>query len=807
MLNVGRRTLNIGVIAIAILIGNVGNLSLASAQDPQNVNVSEMSDAQINKIISEMNSRNLSLDQAKKLARARGASEVQIAELEQRILSAQQGGSKTRTQTREVKVENSALSERSVEEDEISAEDKLVFGHALFNNDKLSFEPNVNAPVSDAYVLGPGDEVNIDIYGLSQQSYTALVSHLGNIDIPLIGPIYVGGQTLSSARQIITSKLRTIYSDLGGKTSASIKLGKLRTINVSVMGEVFAPGTYTVSGATSLFNLMHLSGGPTINGSFRDVQLLRDGKVVAHLDVYDFLIKGNASVNVSLRDGDIVMVPTYQKRIVVNGAFKRTGYFEAKEGETSDDIIAFAGGFAPDAYVDNIQFTRITVKGKEFMSIKAGDALPVANGDRLEVVSISEERTNGQVSVTGAVFAPGSYQYKSGLKLSELVSQAGGLVENAFLSRGIVSRLKDDRSLESLNFNVAELVNGAYDLPLKDGDAVYITTNEDLRTKRTISITGEVLTPITIEYRENMTLGDAIVLAGGLTDFATPNKVEIYRRLTDEESENSALVSRVLKTVTITKDLAIGSKDNEFVLMPFDVISVHAYPNSSIKGSVKVTGQVKYPGLYSIVSADETITSLIERAGGFSPLADIEGARLYRREVIDDKLKAILKQNQEALIDGEQSSVDVEIKDEYKLIAIELSEIISHPNRYSNIHIRPDDELVVPVKQETVSVSGQVLNSVSLSYIEGNNAKEYVQLAGGFAPNAYKSKLYVVYPNGKAVATKRFLWFKRYPDVVPGSQVVVPEKVKKERIGAPVLVSMSSSVVTMMAIVVNLLKQ
>ncbi|MDO4462084.1 MAG: SLBB domain-containing protein [Bacteroidia bacterium] len=796
--------MNIIALTMALFLGAIVAPSDAQAQDPKNVNVSELSDAQINKVISEMNSRNLSLEQAKQLARARGASEVQIAEMEKRILNAKPNGDKTNNKTKVVTVEPEEASERAVENNTISKEDALVFGHSLFNNSKLSFEPNVNAPVSDTYVLGPGDEVNIDIFGLSQQSYTTVVARTGNIDIPLIGPIYVGGQSFASARQIIMSKLRTIYSDLGGKTSASIKLGKLRTINVSVMGEVFAPGTYTVLGTTSLFNLMHLSGGPTSNGSFRDVQLLRDGKVVAHLDVYDFLIKGNASVNVALRDGDIVMVPTYQKRIIVEGAFKRTGYFEAKEGETSDDIIAFAGGFTPQAYTENIQYTHITTKGLEFMSIKAGDAIPMSNGDKLVVNDISENRLNGQVSINGAVFAPGKYQFKEGIKLSELVEMAGGLVENVFLSRGIITRLKEDRSLESLNFNVADLVNGSYNIELKDQDDIFITTKEELRARRNITIIGEVLNPQTIEYRENITLGDVIVLAGGLTEIACPSKIDICRRLSDEESESSPTISSKSTTVTITKDLSIGSKDNEFVLMPYDVISVHAYPNSRIRGAVKVSGMVNFPGTYSILSTEETITSLIERAGGFSSLADIEGARLYRRVAIDDKMKNILKDRVSSL-DNDEVTTEVDTEDHYELVAIELSDILSNPGKYSNIHVRANDELVIPQKQETVSVSGHVLNSVSLSYIDGLNAKKYVQLAGGFAPNAYKSKLYVIYPNGKAKATKRFLWFKNYPKVVPGSQVVVPEKVKKERIGAPALISMSSSVVAMIAIVVNLL--
>lgn len=775
---------------------------------PSNVKTVEFSDAQLDKVIDEMNKRNLTLSQAKALARSRGASERQIADLEEKVKS--KSDDKSYSKKRDYDIDDAGVNveeksvrdiEREVEQDSISAEESKIFGHSLFNNKKLSFEPNVNSPVSDSYILGPGDVMVIDVFGLSHQNYTEEIGRSGSIEIPLVGPVFLAGQQLSSARQIILSRLKSIYSDLGGKTSLSVNVGKLRTINVSVLGEVTAPGTYTVSGATTLFNVLYLSGGPNRFGSFRDVQLLRDGKVVSHLDVYDFIVKGNSSVNVPLRDGDIVMVPTYQKRVTVDGAFKRVGYFEAKEGETTDDIIIFAGGFAPNAYEGNVQYTSTSVKGRMFKSIKLGDALPVMNGDILSVETIKEQRVNNAVVIDGAVFAPGVYEYKPGLTLSSLIEQAGGLTENVFMNRGVITRYNEDRSLRALNFNVADLSKGAYDMPLQDGDSVLVITNEKLRQERKVWINGAVHNPTNIEYRENLTLGDALVLAGGLDYKATPNKIDIYRRLTDAECDTATAVIGVIKTVEISKDLSIGLKDNEFVLSPYDVITVHQYPNTKVDGYVTVTGQVLYPGIYPILSYDESVTSLIKRVGGFSKLADIEGARLYRRVQIDDKMKGIMKSMGE---DG-RYSVDFETENHFELIAIELKEILNHPEKYADLHLRPFDELVVPVRQETVSVSGDVLNAVSLSYAEGLSARDYVDLAGGFAPSAYKSKLFVVHSNGKAVATKRFLWFKKYPKVTPGSQVVVPERIQKERAGAAAIISMSSSVVAMLAIIVNLI--
>lgn len=786
-------------------------------KSPSSAKVSEFSDAQIDKVIDEMDKRNLSMSQAKALARSRGASEKQIADMEEKILKAKSGNSKTpgtNSKYLQDDTEDEVVDERSIrdlekeiEQDSITAEEAKIFGHSLFNNKKLSFEPNVNSPVSDSYVLGPGDVVIIDVFGLSHQNYTEEVGRSGSIDVPLVGPIFLAGQTLASARQIVMSRLKSIYSDLGGKTSLSVNIGKLRTINVSVLGEVTAPGTYTVSGATSLFNVLYLSGGPNRFGSFRDVQLLRDGKVISHLDVYDFIVKGNSAVNVALRDGDIVMVPTYQKRVTVEGAFKRVGYFEAKEGETTDDIISYAGGFAPDAYEDNVQYTRNSIKGKEYKSIKVGDAVPIMNGDVLTVATINEKRINNQVVIEGAVFAPGPYEYKPGLMLSTLVKQAGGITENAFLNRGVISRFNEDRSLKALNFNVADLVNGKYDTNVYDGDSIYISTQEKMRQSRTIQVTGHVCNPITFEYRDNITLGDAIVLAGGLEEKATPNRVEIFRTLTSAERDTVETdANGVVKTVTITKDLAIGAKENDFILQPYDVITVLPYPSSKDRGMVQVSGEVAFPGQYSIASSDETLLSVIRRVGGFTKSADIDGARLYRQIRLDDKMKEILERNNKSMEGEENVDIEIMTEDHYELVAIDLGDIIKNPNKYAEFHIRANDEIVIPERQETVSVTGQVLNAVSLTYAEGLSAKDYVELAGGFSPISYKSKLFVIHPSGKAVATKHFLWFKKYPKVTPGSQVVVPEKVKREHIGAAAIVSMSSSVVAMLAIVVNLIR-
>lgn len=791
---------------IAFLFVIIGLLSapiLSYGQSARDVNVSEMTDTQIDKIIAEMGKRNLSLDQAKQLARMKGATEAQIAEMEQRIISAQQDGQKEGSNARIVELVSEELSER--QDDAKEKRDTRIFGVSYFNKKGLTFAANVNAEVTEDYVLGPGDELSIDIYGSSQHSYNVIVGRAGNIDINLVGPIYVAGQSLSTAKQTITSKLKTLYSDLGDRTSASIKLGKLRTMNINVLGETYSPGTYTVSGSTSLFNLLYICGGPNSKGSFRDIQVIRSGKIIHHLDVYDFLINGNSNINVPLKDADIVYIPMYKKRIVVEGAFRHTGFFEAKDGETSDDIIRYAGGLESNAMQNNIELTRISPRGSVFQSIKIGDGIDLADGDVIQVSRYDGDRTYGQVSIAGGVFEPGNFEFREGMKLSELVKLAGGLKENAFLNRGLVTRLKEDRSLESFHFSVAELSAGTYDVELKDGDAAFITTNEGLKYTPTVTIHGQVRNPHTLEYRENLTLGDAIVMSGGLTDIATPHRIEVYRRLDPATRDTSKVTSRIVKILEIDKDLSINIKDNDFILEPMDIVSVRSYPNAKIHGTISISGEVEFPGNYTITSTNETITSLIARAGGMTNLADIDGARLYRRINIDSKLKQIFKESQSAINEDEDINIRMDTQNHFELIAIELRDILNNPKKYADLHLQDDDELIIPKKAEIVEINGQVLNAISLSYIDGMSAKEYVNLAGGFAPSAYKSKVFVVYPNGKAKATKRFLWFKHYPKVVPGSKIIVPEKVKRERLGAPAVISMSSSVVAMMAIIVNIM--
>jgi len=804
----------LGVI-ISFLGFIVVNAQTIDVSKYKNTDVSSLSDEQIKKIATEMSKRGYTIDQVEVLAKAQGASDKQINDLKKRLANSK--FSTTTTSDFSSKVDMGLNSFNDYESDELSMSEKaaihttkqdtLVFGYSLFNNSKLTFEPNLNIPTPDGYILGAGDVIIIDVWGQSQMSYELTVSVNGNIDIPLAGPVYVAGITISDARNRILAKLKNIYGDLGNTTTASIHTGTLRTISVNVMGEVFAPGTYTVSGAASLFNVLYLSGGPTYNGSFRNIQLIRNGKVVATLDVYDFLLNYNSEVNVPLYNGDIIMIPTYQKRISVGGEFKRTGYFEAKEGETIDDIIRYAGGYTPNALIENLKLIRQGRIGKEFKDVTDPTSIAVMNGDSISVPKANDRRCDNVVYITGGgVFNQGGYEYTDGMKLSELLQKAGGLVENAFLMRGVITRFNDDYTLQSLNFNVADLAAGKYDLTLKNNDKILISTIDEMRDAPVLTIKGAVRNGGVFDYRDNITLGDLILLAGGLTSDASTSSVEIVRKLPYEMAETNNTDVATEQYVNITRDLKLDDDGNSFALQPFDIVTVHEYLSAHFGGTITISGEIRFAGTYEMISKNDNIMTIIERAGGLTEAAYLKGARLYRKVKLGPKEQIIKRRQVMAQsVDTARASALADFDNTYELVSIDLASIMKNPQNYSDLKLQDGDEIVIPSRQQTVRVSGQVLNPVSLTWSKRQSARKFIRNAGGFATRAKKNKTFVVYPDGHAEATRHFLFIKNYPTVEAGCEIVVPERAPRNTSVSQV-VGLTSSIVTVAALVVSLIK-
>ena len=794
------------LILLLILTVNILSSYAQSAQDfakYKNTDFSKLPDAQIEQINSQMKQRGLTWPQMKAMAKQRGLTDSQLSALEKRIKEVQ-NKAQTKNTAQTTTATTAKQSVKTAAQNEISEEEAKIFGFDVFNIKNLTFEPSANAPISENYILGPGDEILIDISGNSSMNYDLYVQNSGAIEIPVAGPVYVGGLPFGEARERILQKLSTIMSDLGGGTLASIHTGMLRMINVTLMGEVRLPGTYTLNGGATIFNALYFSGGPSKNGSFRDVQLIRNGKIIAHLDVYDLLIRGKIASKDPLLDGDIILVPPYQKRIVVAGEFKRNGYFEAKEGETVKDIIEFAGGFKANANADAIEVYHIGPKGVSFKSVDSKSNELLINGDSIVAPTLKLDRLDNLVNIDGAVFKPGNYEYIQGMTLKSLVEQAGGLQEDAFPYRGVLTRLKEDHNtLEALNFNVAELRNGAFDMPLQANDSIKIASLADMNERPKVLINGAVHEVGEYNFRVGMTLGDLIVLAGGTTELAS-NHVSIVRRLDNEirNKENTSLGQH--KSYAISSDLSLNDGASNEPLMPFDVVTVYEYPTASKGGMVEIKGEVLYNGEYSIVSKEETVLQLIERAGGLTPLAYTDGARLYRRVSLSDK-ERLIKEHIAYTSAPDSSMVNPsQFEDSYELVSLSLNDILSNKKGAKDIFLKDGDEIVIPMEPQTMRVSGEVLNPISLTYVDGDNAKDCVNKAGGFSSKASKKRTYVIMPDGKAKPTTHILFFRHYPKVVPGSEVVVPQK--PERMEATTVVSISSSIVSMAAVLIVLFR-
>lgn len=779
----------------------------ASAQDMKklmSVDISKLSDAQISKAVAEIKSRGMTMEDAYSMAKSQGVSSYKINQFRSRVnrLSSVAGKQKSASASADLTNDDVDIippySERASYN--YTALDSTIFGFNIFNSERLSFEPGQVATISDSYVIGPGDMLNIDIWGGSQQSYELEVRSDGSVIIPLAGQVAVGGHTFAEARRMVMSKLSSLYSDLSSaqpKTFASVNIGTVRSIRVSVMGEVFVPGTYTVSGASTLFNVLYLSGGPNSNGSYRDVQLLRGGRVIARLDVYDFLVNGKPTANVSLADGDIVMVPTFRTRVSVGGMFKRNGLFEAAEGETVADIVRYAGGFKPYANSAHIEVFRRTERGLEVRDADETSKMLLINGDSI-ACSATPERRQSCISIEQGVYRPGSYEYVQGMTLSQLIAKAGGLSADAFSNRGVVMRLRDDKSYETIKFDPVAVQNGNADIVLEPNDEILLSDVDSIMPRRTVRIYGAVNAPGLYAYGDNMTLGDLVLMANGFNKDASTTSIEVSRRLSDDILNSSSSKTReIIKIENIDRSLSTTDSGSSFALQPYDIVSVKNMPGARDRGVVTVIGCVNHAGDFSLTSANETLSGLIERVGGFTDDADLNGAKLFRRrDVITPEERA----RREEMM---RKDTTLRFSDfDYELVAIDLPKIMK--NRDKDILMNNGDRLYVPSRTQTVRVSGEVLNPVLTTFMDGKNAKEVVMMSGGFSPLAKKSKTYVIYPNGYAMATKHFLFFTRYPRVVDGAEIVVPKKPARDRLSTMQWVSIGTSLTTMAAVIVSL---
>ncbi|WP_282039739.1 SLBB domain-containing protein [Saccharicrinis aurantiacus] len=765
--------------------------------DPATVDVGALSDDQIQRIITEMDSRGIPEQEAMALAKARGMSDAQILQLQQRIQEHKLngGGSSQVSELPEPKVfEEGEVSSKEKKEPTV-VEEKKLFGYAFFNTDKLTFEPNATAPISPSYLIGLGDVIVIDVWGNSQMGYQLTVDQNGNVSIPEIGQVMIGGMSFEDAERKIKSKLNRIYADLSSdnpKTFASVSIAQIRAVSVNVIGEASSPGTYIVPGTASVFSALYLAGGPSENGSFRDIKLIRDEKVIQNIDIYDYLIKGKADNNVTLRDGDVIIIEPYRQRIIIEGQFKRTGLFETKKGETVTDVVEYAGGFNENAYTHRLELYRKNGRDQEFIDVLEDNysKIELANGDSIVAGKVLN-RFQNIVAITGAVYRPGNYEITEGLTLSKLIENADGLREDAFLERGVITRLAKDFTLTSISFDVADVVNGEVDFDIQKDDNISISSIHDLREFRTVEIYGEVKEPGPFNYKEGMTLSDIVYESGGFLESASEAFIEVARRLgKEEEATLTDKVSQVYQK-QISRDLKLLGNDGDFELQPFDKIFIRQLPGFAEQSVVTLSGEIAYSGQYALTTHKDRVSDLIARCGGFSPNAYPKGAMLTRQIEKDTKNVMLKDELISRSTDVKSTSLDFEV------VGISLDEIMKNPGGKDDVFLLDGDEIFVPRKSQVVKVTGEVLNPISSTYTKGRKLKKYISGAGGFAVQAKKNKVYVVYPNGTASDTKSFLGIRKYPKLEPGAEVIVPTRPVRNAASVAAWVGILSSLATL----------
>lgn len=697
-----------------------------------------------------------------------------------------------------------------------------IYGRNIFSGG-LSFEPNLNIATPDNYMLGPGDEVLIDVWGDAEVNYTRTISPEGTINIPRVGPITLSGYTVKEANARIKRSLARIYAGINsGSTSVKLTLGNIRSIQVNIVGEVANPGTYTLSSLASLFHALYAAGGVSEIGSLRDVKVLRSGEVVVEGDIYDFLLSGDSTMDISLRDGDMIRVEPLKGSVEIDGNVRRPMRYETKPGETIADLIAMAGGFTSTANRESVFVDRLREgSNHEVFTVKAEDfdTFEVLGNDNITVGGSISDRYDNRVTIEGAVYRGGNYALSNQIStVKELIEAAGGLRDNAFLNRAIIYREKPDWTSEMVTIDLGGLMNGSVaDIALQKNDRVVITTIEGMRQEQTVTIYGAVGEPGTYPYAENMTIEDLLVDAGGLLESASTVNVSISRRIKDSKSTELSKDLLETFTVEIDPDLTVSGGSN-FKLQPFDQVYVRRSPVYITQSRVTVNGEVVFAGDYSLSYRGMRLVDAINEAGGITPEAYVKGAYLIRKYTPEEQIKnqaierIMAQQRMQNIgqIDEEDNRVSDTISiemlaeafaDTYT-VGIDLEKALNDPTSDYNIVLRDGDVITIPLMNSTVQMLGAINYPNSVSYRKGQTVKDYIKMAGGYAQNARKSKPIVVYMNGMVDTGNG-------ARIEPGCQIIVPYKIKAAPISiadiASILQSTTYSAAMIMS-VINMLK-
>ncbi|ASZ10687.1 SLBB domain-containing protein [Chitinophaga pendula] len=802
-----------------------------SKEQMKQVKIDNLSDDQVRQLAAEMKKNNIPFDDIDKYAVEKGISADEASKLKDRMRvlgldkeltakgdNAQSGTSKQSSGDREYEIETDQSATAGVQrkltpaEQEKEKKKKRIFGAELFSNKNLTFEPNLRMATPPNYRIASGDEIIVDVYGYSEVQHKLKVTPEGYIRVPYLGPVYVNGLTMKEATDRLTKQLSSIYGGIkSGNTYVQVSLGNIRSIRVLLIGEIESPGSYTLPSLASVANALYVSGGPSENGSFRDIQVIRNGTRVATFDLYDFLLNGDLSNNIILQDQDIVKVNPYKTRVELLGEVKRPAIFEAKDNETLQTILNYAGGFTDKSFPGNIRAFRVNNKEREVVNVPAEQiaTFHLKSGDQFFVDSILSRFSN-RVIISGAVFHPGQYALEPGMTIGDLIRRADGIQEVAALTRGVIRRLQPDFTPAMISFNVQEAVEGRNNLVLQKEDSVVIFSKLGLRQEYNVKISGEVNNPGVFNFADSMQLEDLILLAGGLKDAASLKHVEVSRRIRKQGSYDSTDTRMaIIQQFDVNADLSSGLAAT-FTLQPFDEVSIRRAPGYAEQANVQLDGEVLYSGQYAINSKRERISDLIKRAGGLKPEAYAEGAVLLRKTYVNVSDSALLTNKLEVFYNKLQDSSDIArmknaVERKEQLLGINLDEILAKPGSKYDLLLEEGDIIKVPKKLQTVQLFGEIYFPKKVRFDRNATFRDYVRGAGGFTSSALRRRSYIVYANGEVKSARKVLMFTGYPKVKPGAEIYVPTRKERRGLSGQEILGMGSVVASIALVIATII--
>ena len=760
-----------------------------------------MSDDELKIYWDQAQEKGYTLNQIKTLARAQGVSESELLKFEKRVMSLGENEMNNDDALLQAEDDISSLFGLEVTDEMGDFEEKNInigiFGSSFFNNPNINTVPSLNIATPESYELGPGDELSISIWGAAENEYSSKISREGYLKIERIGPVYLSGLSISEAKIKLKNRLSKIYSGINSnvnKVFFDLTLLNTRSIVVNITGSVVAPGTYTLSSLTSPLNALYAAGGPNENGSYREIKIIRGGKQVQSVDLYDYFVKGSLK-NFSLRDQDVILVPTYINRVFLRGEFKTNGIFETKDDETVSDLLSFNGGIASFGTKNEVYLRRIEGVNKIIKTVKTDTFgnFTLNDGDIIEARRVGDEIINS-VTVEGAVMIPGEYELMKNPDVMSLVKSAGGLKEGALSDRAYIIREVDGFQQEAKTVDLKAAMNNDGDFLLRNNDRLIIASVEELTTPKQVAISGEVNEPGNFPFFRGMTIVDLILMAKGIKDSGTSSGIVIYRSTYDETQKSP--VEAI--TVNLNENIFKLNKNQNTELMVNDLVVVRSKLGYQSKEYVTVSGLVKKPGDYALRTNKYSFYDLIKDFDGFLNDAELSGVKL-RRPIKVSEIK-------ETIDDVDGSSLTLNI-DEFIEIGLDVKEILKSNGELSqyNLVLKDGDEIIVPKFDNSVEVNGAVQQATAISYTRGLTTKSAINKAGGFGPNAKKSAVYVVYQNGAIASTKSFLFIRNYPKLLPGSKVFVPQKAETAgKTSVAEIVGYTTSLVSIIALLKSL---